>query len=80
MCAERLRLVSAPAWRIAAKAPATSAITSSAVRSWRAAPAARAIAYSIRRRVSGIMEYYLRYLPKALQDIESGEAVSGGFS
>jgi hypothetical protein len=45
-----------------------------------AAGCARAIAYSIRRRVSGIMEYYLRYLPKALQDIESGGAVSGGFS
>jgi hypothetical protein len=29
MCAERWRLVCAPAWRIAAKAPATSAITSS---------------------------------------------------
>jgi SnoaL-like protein len=35
MCAERSRLVSAPAWRIAAKAPATSAITSPAVMSRR---------------------------------------------
>ncbi|WP_436762196.1 hypothetical protein [Streptosporangium sp. V21-05] len=31
MCAERSRPVSAPAWRIAAKAPATIAITSSTV-------------------------------------------------
>ena len=40
MCAERWRLVSAPAWRTAAKAPATSAITSSTVTSSRTAFAA----------------------------------------
>jgi hypothetical protein len=40
MCAERWRLASAPAWRIAAKAPATSAITSSTVRSRRTVSAA----------------------------------------
>src|SRR5260370_5999263 len=59
MCAERWQLASAPAWRIAAKAPATSAITSSTVTSSRTARAACAIqqardlAREVRRDIRG---------------------------